>query len=149
MHLQQGLSTINTRKTRKLPRMTKAKIAELELRWRKHNKTCKRNNMHGFRYSTLNEYIQYCYGLQPKKDVRADRTHYRPEKSYAQKRIEEFNAKYPSVSMTKIHNGDGTGLDAKWQKEKLDISSSYTVAPAYNKGAYQVVPKNEIKHIGK
>ena len=149
MHLQQGLSTINTRKTRKLPKMTKAKMAELEVRWRKHNKTCKRNNMHDFRYNTLNEYIQYCYGLQPKKDVRADRTHYRPQKSYAQQRIEEFNAKYPSASMTINSKGDGTGLNAEWQKEKLDISSSYTVAPAYNKGAYQVVPKNEVKHIGK
>jgi len=103
MHLQQGLSTINTRKTRKLPKMTKAKIAELELRWRKHNKTCKQNNMHDCRYSTLNEYIEYCYGLQPKKDVRADRTHYRPQKSYAQQRIEEFNEKYPSMPMN--HTG--------------------------------------------
>jgi hypothetical protein len=51
--------------------------------------------------------------------------------------------------MTINSKGDGTGLNAEWQKEKLDISSSYTVAPAYNKGAYQVVPKNEVKHIGK
>jgi len=25
----------------------------------------------------------------------------------------------------------------------------HTVAPAYNKGAYQVIPKNEIKDIGR
>ena len=148
MHLQQGLSTINTRKTRKLPKMTKAKMAELELRWRKHNKHCKRNNMHAFRYESLDQYIEYCYGLQPKKDVRADRTHYRPQKSYAQQRIEEFNAKYPmSGSMPTSSKGDGE--NAEWQREKQKISSTYTIAPAYNKGAYQVVPKNEVKHIGK
>ena len=28
-------------------------------------------------------------------------------------------------------------------------SKNYTVAPAYNKGAYQVIPKTDIKHIGK
>ena len=132
--------------------MTKAKRAELELRWRKHNKTCKRNNMHDMRQETLDEYIDYCFGRSVKRpDPRDYRnfTKLQPEKSYAQKQIEEFNKKYPSTTMTKIQSSEGTGLDAKWQKEKLDISSSYTVAPAYNKGAYQVVPKNEIKHIGK
>ena len=28
-------------------------------------------------------------------------------------------------------------------------SENFTVAPAYNKGAYQVIPKSDIKHIGK
>ena len=28
-------------------------------------------------------------------------------------------------------------------------SANFTVAPAYNKGAYQVIPKSDIKHIGK
>jgi len=34
-------------------------------------------------------------------------------------------------------------------KEKLEISKNYTVAPAYNKGAYQVIPKGDVKWIGK
>ena len=34
-------------------------------------------------------------------------------------------------------------------EERLEISRQYTIAPAYNKGAYQVVPKNEIQSIGK
>ena len=146
MHLQQGLSTINTRLRK--TKLTKAKLAELEVRWRKHNKEMKLKHLHDMRYDTLDEYINYCYGKQFKKqDARSDRSHYRPEKSYAQQRIEEFNKKYPSVAMTS--NSKGDGIDAKWQLEKQKISSSYTVAPAYNKGAYQVVPRNEIKHIGK
>lgn len=32
---------------------------------------------------------------------------------------------------------------------KRDISKNYTVAIAFNKGAYQVIPNQDIKHIGK
>ena len=31
----------------------------------------------------------------------------------------------------------------------VEESKKFTVAPAYNKGAYQVIPKSDIKHIGK
>tara|TARA_Y100000768_G_C23880369_1_gene634926 strand:- start:676 stop:954 length:279 start_codon:yes stop_codon:yes gene_type:complete len=34
-------------------------------------------------------------------------------------------------------------------EERLEISKNYTVAPAYNKGAYQVIPKGDVKWIGK
>ena len=146
MHLQQGLSTINTRK-RKV-KFTKAKMAEYELRWRKHNKWAKQNNMPDLKYATVQQYIDYCFGKTPMKDVRLDRSTYSPPKSYAQQQMEEFNKKYPSSStITATSKGDGE--NAEWQKEKQKISATYTIAPAYNKGAYQVVPKNEVKHIGK
>jgi len=32
---------------------------------------------------------------------------------------------------------------------KLEESKKHTIAPAYNKGAYQVIPRNEVKDIGK
>ena len=54
--------------------------------------------------------------------------------------------KIPSM----IHQGGGHGQkNLEWEQEKLKISSQYTVAPAYNKGAYQVIGKSDIKHIGK
>ena len=34
-------------------------------------------------------------------------------------------------------------------EERRRISSQYNIAPAYNKGAYQVIPKKDIKYIGK
>jgi len=37
-------------------------------------------------------------------------------------------------------------------KEKMmrqEESKNFTVAPAYNKGAYQVIPRGDIEHIGK
>jgi len=83
-----------------------------------------------------------------KKDIRADRSTYKPELSYAQQRIAEFNEKYPS-STEFLGSSKGDGENAEWKKEKQEISATYTIAPAYNKGAYQVVPKNEVKHIGK
>ena len=146
MHLDVRLSSINTRK-RKL-KLTKGKLKELELRWREHNRSCKRNHNHAFRFDTLEEYIDYSYGRLPKKDIRADRSTYKPELSYAQQRIAEFNEKYPSSTVSTA-SSKGDGENAEWQKEKQKISSTYTIAPAYNKGAYQVVPKNEVKHIGK
>ena len=57
--------------------------------------------------------------------------------------------KIPSHSPSMKGTGKGTGVDIQWQQEKLKISSGYTVAPAYNKGAYQVIGKNNIKDIGK
>ena len=38
------------------------------------------------------------------------------------------------------------GQTPRIEREKSD---KYTVAIAYNKGAYQVIPKDDIKHIGK
>jgi hypothetical protein len=34
-------------------------------------------------------------------------------------------------------------------KIKQEVSKNYTVAVAYNKGAYQVIPKDSVKLIGK
>ena len=39
--------------------------------------------------------------------------------------------------------------DTLSKEERLEISKGYTVAPAYNKGAYQVIPKGDVKWIGK
>ena len=50
------------------------------------------------------------------------------------------------VSSTSKGSGQGTKVDNSW---KLEISKQYTIAPAYNKGAYQVIPRKEVKDIGK
>lgn len=45
-----------------------------------------------------------------------------------------------------------TKCDTTISKEsqiKQEVSKNYTVAVAYNKGAYQVIPKDSVKHIGK
>jgi len=37
-------------------------------------------------------------------------------------------------------------VDNSW---KAEVSKNFTIAPAYNKGAYQVIPRGDVKHIGK
>jgi hypothetical protein len=58
------------------------------------------------------------------------------------KDIDEFNAKYPSMKTTSSKPIEDTSY-------KQEISSKYTISVAYNKGAYQVIPKGDIKWIGK
>lgn len=50
---------------------------------------------------------------------------------------------YPSAPLTPVNS---KAEDQSW---KLEESKNFTVAPAYNKGAYQVIPKGDVKHIGK
>tara|TARA_S200000501_G_scaffold67316_1_gene58728 strand:- start:11505 stop:11825 length:321 start_codon:yes stop_codon:yes gene_type:complete len=60
--------------------------------------------------------------------------------------IDEHRIKYPSKS---DFSGTGGTKNDSWIREKQEISAGYTVAPAYNKGAYQVIGKSNIKDIGK
>ena len=56
----------------------------------------------------------------------------------------DTNQEIPSLihsSKTKYKNEDNS-----W---KVEESKKFTVAPAYNKGAYQVIPKGDVKWIGK
>ena len=40
-------------------------------------------------------------------------------------------------------------VSAEYAQERRNVSSNYTIAPAYNKGAYQVIGKDNTKDIGK
>ena len=51
-----------------------------------------------------------------------------------------------SIPVSSTNAGKGTAVDNSW---KVEISKKYTVAPAYNKGAYQVIPPTDVEHIGK
>lgn len=58
------------------------------------------------------------------------------------KDMDEFNAKYPSMKTTSSKPIEDTSY-------KQEISRQYTISVAYNKGAYQVIPKGDIEWIGK
>ena len=58
--------------------------------------------------------------------------------------IKEHNEMYPSYKGPNA--GNTLVADDSYKKE---ASKNFTVAIGYNKGAYQVIPNNEIKHIGK
>ncbi len=65
------------------------------------------------------------------------------EKTLAEIRAEEHRAKYPSAEMS------STYTPTKDQSWKQEASKNFTVAPAYNKGAYQVIPRKDVEHIGR
>ena len=54
----------------------------------------------------------------------------------------EKQKRLPSIETT----GHCTTVDNSW---KVEASKKFTVAPAYNKGAYQVIPRGDVKWIGK
>lgn len=81
--------------------------------------------------------------LAPKRKVKQEFKPLKVEKTFAQQQMEEFNKKYPSYSGDSQYN---TPEDNSW---KAEASKNFTVAPAYNKGAYQVIPRKDVEHIGK
>lgn len=68
---------------------------------------------------------------------------FKPLENYSIGNGEDHRKKYPSVSdMTRY-------VPQQDKSYKLEESKKFTVAPAYNKGAYQVIPRGDVKHIGK
>ena len=98
MALVRGMSMLSTRK-RKV-KITKAKMAQYESNWLIHNKRCKQNGMHELRYSTVEDYIDYCHGRKQKSTQEfqplVTNTVYR----------RESDVEYPSL--TKGGHGGGT-----------------------------------------
>ena len=51
-----------------------------------------------------------------------------------------------SVDHSKLQGSGGTKPLSNW---RLEESKNFTVAPAYNKGAYQVISRKDVKDIGR
>jgi len=80
--------------------------------------------------------------------VRASKKEFKPmqlsEDEIARRaEAESHRSKYPSGGMG---IGSSASADTSW---KVEESKNFTVAPAYNKGAYQVIGKSSIKDIGR
>ena len=52
----------------------------------------------------------------------------------------------PQIQMSNKIGHGGTKPDNRW---KIEASKAYTIAPAYNKGPYMVVAKEDIKTAGR
>jgi hypothetical protein len=81
--------------------------------------------------------------LTPKRKTKQEFKPLKVQKTFAEQRMEEFNNKYPSYTGSTQYE---TPEDQSWKAEE---SKNFTVAPAYNKGAYQVIPRKDVEHIGK
>lgn len=85
----------------------------------------------------------------------------RKKKPIKTKKRKEYDGRDLSSSSNSSYRGDsvrshststafnGQKLSPEWEAERRAISSNYTIAPAYNKGAYQVIGKNEVEDIGR
>jgi hypothetical protein len=88
----------------------------------------------------LEDYIKYRFGKLKTKTVHIVGT-YEPDKVYQRETPD-----YPNA-VTKLGNG-GT-IDHKERQERLEISKQYSIVPAYNKGPYMVVGKEDLKTAGR
>jgi len=101
------------------------------------------NYLGSLRYDPSGRKRKNVPGLKKKRKLKQQFTEFKQEKSFAQIKMEEFNLKYPS------YTGGSKYEPAEDQSWKTEASKNFTVAPAYNKGAYQVIPSTDVKHIGK
>lgn len=112
MGLARGLSTISSKK-RKV-KITKARMQELELQWRQHNRDMKRKGMHDLRYDTLQEYIDYSFGRNKMPDPRNYKNFkpYTPQQPYYRE-----TPNYPSMEIS----GGGNGTKKETMKYTGDL----------------------------
>ena len=147
MHLQRGLSMINTRKPK--TKITKRKMAELEVRWRQHNKSMKQKGMHQFRYETLEDYIDYVYGKN--KSIQT----FPSKKANPNYRIEQSNKhkeKYPSLMEQQIKDGTFTqGGNTTSKKEPMKYTGTLVkgIATMHKSNAVPVINQQEATDIAR
>ena len=63
--------------------------------------------------------------------------------------VAERTMREPSLSDIPLSNKIGTGGTKPDNSWKIEASKNFTVAPAYNKGPYMVVAKEDIKTAGR
>ena len=123
MHLLPAwVTTTNTRR-RKKKKMTKKQLANLA----EHNKFLKR------------------MGIDPRETVVTPKLNKKVLNGVGNE-LPNYETNTPYIPS----NGDGIGnCFSKDERYKIEVSKQYTIAPAYNKGGYQVIGKNNIKDIGR
>ena len=82
-------------------------------------------------------------GIDPHRTIRRDSFKVMPLEQVG--KLQTFN-NHKNVEEKLTYKSSGT---KPVDNIKLEVSKQYTVAPAYNKGAYQVIPRTDIQHIGK
>jgi len=127
------------RKQRK-KKVSANQMAQYEKDLREFNKHMKQLHMHDHQM-TIEEYVLYRKG-QYKSKTKKEFTNYQPKKVFTRETPD-----YPSVSNS-TNLGGGT-IDHKQRQERIEVSKQYAVVPAYNKGPYMVVGKEDLKTAGR
>ena len=127
------------RTKKKMKNLSSNQISKFEEDLRLHNKFMKQKGLHSM-LMTLDEYIKYRFGQSPKV-----KTTFVPLQSVPHVRE---TPEYPSLSNSK-NMGNGGTIDHKTQMERIAVSKQYSIVPAYNKGPYMVVSKEDLKTAGR
>ena len=127
------------RTKKKMKNLSSNQISKFEEELRVHNKFMKQKGIHSM-LMTLDEYIKYRFGQSPKV-----KTTFVPLQSVPHVRE---TPEYPSLSNSK-NMGNGGTIDHKTQMERIAVSKQYSIVPAYNKGPYMVVGKEDLKTAGR
>tara|TARA_B100000809_G_scaffold17652_1_gene15657 strand:- start:692 stop:1081 length:390 start_codon:yes stop_codon:yes gene_type:complete len=125
-------------KTRKI--LSVKERNQLKIEHKEYNKRWRTRYLHAMQMD-LDDYIDYIQGYY----------HAVGEKTNARRAV------LPKIRETKYipsYKGTSTivpGVTHTWSdaQERVEISKSYTIVPAYNKGPYMVVPKSELHTAGK
>lgn len=142
MHLEQGLTTIRTTKRKR--HITKGKMLKWTDDLRKYNKHMKRLGLSDH-IMNINEYVDYVHG-EWKPKVERKRTPMVLCSDSVEKTITP-NVQDKKLDPPKL--GNGKQISWKEKQERLEISRQYSIAPAYNKGPYMVVAREDLKTAGK
>ena len=127
------------RTKKKMKNLSSNQISQFEEELRVHNKFMKQKGIHSM-LMTLDEYIKYRFGQSPKV-----KTTFVPLQSVPHVRE---TPEYPSLSNS-MNMGNGGTIDHKTQMERIEVSKQYSIVPAYNKGPYMVVSKEDLKTAGR
>jgi len=133
-------SSGSLRKNRKkMNNLSANQIAKFKEDHRVHNKYFKSKGLHSM-LMTLDDYIKYRFGALPKV-----KTGFVPLQSVPYVRE---TPDYPSLSNS-TDMGNGGTIDHKTKMERIEVSKQYSIVPAYNKGPYMVVGKEDLKTAGR
>ena len=112
---------------------------DARVEWKKFNLRLRKNYLHNSQMK-FEDYIDYIQGYYV-SDTRSPVT-----RKWTPPTVRETRHIPSSVSTHK-----STVNKDSWEhtQEKLEISKSYPIMPAYNKGPYMVIPVEEVKSAGK
>lgn len=148
MHLDKRLSTTSTKK--RTVKITKAKLAELDSRWKEHNNMLKKI---GLPKETFDQFLAFIYGKSVNINVEAKKTSL--SDSYSLKIPEHRRTVADTVvsKETKIVGPDSCAVrsvmdprvlaNEKPEVREAILAKSRRLMPLYNKGGYQYVTDGE------
>tara|TARA_B100000809_G_scaffold226005_1_gene237368 strand:- start:873 stop:1304 length:432 start_codon:yes stop_codon:yes gene_type:complete len=139
MSIVRGLTTLNT-KVPKRKILSVKQRENLKVEHKSYNKRLKQQHLNHLQM-TFEEYIDYTQGCFIPRSTN------QVIKKAPMPKVRETQF-VPSITTEPIPSG-GTKRDWKEQQERIEISKQYPIVPAYNKGPYMVVSKEDLKTAGK